>query len=134
METVVVVVVTIVSLISFAVGNIYNEEFKSKYGEPAIVGLPFGLQCTFLVLTVILCPEWQDDESLVWFIVCILCVIATYALGLYMCKKHAMEIGAYPQDIIKAMTVQFLYPIGIAFVAIVLMLILSSNKEKKKKK
>ena len=128
------IVAVIVIIISFAVAYNYNKEFENKYGEPAIAGFPLVLQCAFIFLSVYFVTMINDEGKLTWFIICVILLIASYVFGLYACKKRAMELGAYSDDVIKAMIAQFFYPIGIVFIIIVAMLVLSSGRDKKKNK
>ena len=128
MEAIVIIAMTIICC---AIGCSLNKDFNTKYGQPGIDYLSLVFQC-FSVLAV-MCT-WPRSDVSGWFILWTVCLIASYALVIYRCRKHAITIGSDSEDIVKAIIAQCILPVGVAFVIIILLALVVRQDNKRKKK
>lgn len=129
MEAITIIVTTVICC---AIGYTLNKDFNIKYGQSGIDYLSLVFQCFFVLAD--MCT-WQRSEVVSgWFILWTICLIASYVLGIYRCRKHAIEICSEPDDIGKAIVPQCILPVGVALVIIILLAIAVRQDNKRKKK
>ena len=92
-------------------GFFLNSTYAKKYGEPAIQWIPFAFQfiCSGAVLSQI-----PGNEVSVSFIILVTSAIASYAIGLWVCRQHTKKKQTEPGDTVCAMAAQAVLPFGAA--------------------
>ena len=122
-----------ITLICCASGYYLNHAYSDKYGESAIQWEPFALQ--FICVSGALLT-FSEIEVSGWFILWSIGSVISYAIGLSMCREHAIKQNAGQNDIICAMIAQALLPLGSAllFIIIIAMFFVNTNNKKRKKK
>lgn len=126
------IIIIAVTVICCAAGYSLNKNFTEKYAEAGIDYLAFAFQA-FSVLAV-MCTWPQAGDVSKWFLLWMLFLIVSYALGILSCRNHAVKIGATSEDIVKAVAAQCILPLGVALVILIILAIATGNSSKKRKK
>ena len=90
-------------------GFVLNSMYAGKYGEPAIQRKAFVLQFIFISAAL---SQLPGEGVSCWFIFWAAGAVISYTAGLWMCRAHAKKQHAEQGDIIRAMTVQAILPVG----------------------
>ncbi len=123
-------IIIVVTILSTVTGITLNKQFEGDYYEAAIDVPWCVLQSIFLFCALMTVP---NPDVTGWFVFWCVGTVIFYMCGLSSCKKHAIAVGAKPEDITKAMFAQFVLPIGAALVLVIIVAIIFSSGKKKKK-
>ena len=116
-----------VMIASIAIGAYLNKSFEEEYGVQAILLVPCLLHCVALA---VLFLNWPNPDVTLWCAFGIVGVILTYSGAFILCKKKAIDVGASESDMIKAIASQFLMPIGVVLLVIVVIALMTSKRRK----
>ncbi len=92
-----------------AFGYLLNRMYAKKYGDPAIQWKPCALQfiCIGGTLT-----QFPGDEMSLRFLFWIIASVVSCVAGLWLCRQHAKNQQAGPDDTAIAMAAQAMFPFG----------------------
>ena len=127
MEAILVIAVTIICC---SIGYSLNKDFKKKYEQPGLDYLSLVFQCFFVLA--VMCT-WPRSDVSGWVVLWIVCLIGSYAFGIYRCRKNAISIGSKSDDVVKAILAQCVLPVGVALVIIIVLALLVQQDNKRKK-
>ena len=128
MDAVIIIAVTIICC---AIGYNLDKDFQKKYEQPGVDYLSLVLQCFFALAVM---STWPRPDVSGWFVLWIVCLIGSYAFGIYRCRKNAISIGSESDDVVKAIFAQCVLPIGVALVIIIVLALLVQQDNKRKRK
>ncbi len=114
MSGVVIIAVTIVSCVA---GYVINANYASKYQEPAVIWPVFAAQAFFVLCMLF---TWPNPEPTTWFIIWTILTLLSYVGAFVMCKQHAVSQNAAQKDVWLAIIAQFVLPLGVAIVVLIL--------------
>ena len=120
-----------ITLISCAAGLGLNALYENKYNEHAIIWIPFGFQSFFLLCMLI---TWPNPEPTTWFCIWTTLTLIAYALGVVLCRMHAIGQGAKGMDVLIAVFAQCLLPLAVAIIVVIVIAIMFGAVGDKKKK
>lgn len=110
-------VIIAITIISCVTGYLINLSYENKYQEPAVIWPAFAAQALCVAGMLL---TWPNPEPTGWFFMWFVLVIVSYTISFVVCKSHAESQNAVKADVWLAIISQFILPLGVALVIIII--------------